>query len=129
MPSASQVLAARLRELRLRAGLSQEELARSARVSRAYLSDLERAEKEAGIEVVVRLARALAVEPGVLLTGAMAVVPNAPRSRRVKKRRLTSAERLGQQVARLAADADEDAIRRFATVARAFFPRGKRKKK
>lgn len=123
MPGASQVLAARLRELRRAAGLSQEELARAARVSRAYLSDLERGQKEAGIEVVVRLARALAVEPGVLLHGASAVVPNAPRSLRVRKQRLTPAERLGQQVARLAADADEDAIRRFAIVARAFFPR------
>ncbi len=110
----------RLEELRVAAGLSQEALARSANVSRTYLSDLERGQKEAGVEVLVRLAGALSVEPGALLGGvALGAAASNPRPR---LGRLTPAGRLGRQVARLAEGADEDALRRFVSVARAFFP-------
>ena len=121
-PGARQVLAARLKELRSQAGMSQEELAGHARVSRAYLSDLERALPEAGIDVLLRLARALSVSPGALLDGALSNPVSRPMPRR-RKPRLSPAERLGRQVSRLAEGADDAALRRFAVVAKAFFPK------
>ncbi len=54
-------LGARLRELRRRGGLSQEELAGRAHLHWTYLSDLERGRQTPTVDVVNRLARALGV--------------------------------------------------------------------
>lgn len=65
----------RLRALRLAAGLTQEKLAERADVHATYVGQLERGEKNATIESVCRLARALGADPAaffVHLPGAAA---------------------------------------------------------
>ena len=54
-------LGARIRELRRRLGVSQEELSDRAKLHWTYLSDLERGEQTPTLDVVNRLARALGV--------------------------------------------------------------------
>ena len=61
------MLAFNLRKLRKAAGLSQEELAHRAQIDRTYVSALERSVYAAGIDVVDRLAKELAVETADLL--------------------------------------------------------------
>lgn len=56
-----------LREVRLDAGLSQEELAFRADVHTNYVSLLERGRKSPTLGVIVRLASALAVSPESLV--------------------------------------------------------------
>jgi transcriptional regulator with XRE-family HTH domain len=59
----------RLRELRLALGLTQAQLASRARVRRATVSRLENARiTSIDLEVLEKLADALGVEPGFLLT-------------------------------------------------------------
>lgn len=107
--------ARRLRELRTRAGLSQDALARAAEdLPRAYVSELEAGKKAASIETLARLARALGVEPAELLKGGRAARP--PR-----KAPETAGQRLARRVAKLAEDASERKIRAFEVVARAYF--------
>jgi len=53
----------RLRELRDRASLSQEELAERADVSRATIADLERGKRTAQPKTRRKLAKALGVQP------------------------------------------------------------------
>lgn len=52
-------LGATIRELRVRAGMSQDELAVQARVSRVYLGMLERGQRNVSFEVLYRVANAL----------------------------------------------------------------------
>ncbi len=59
----------RLRELRDRAMLSQEELARQAGVSRATVADLETGKRGAQASTGRKLAEALGVPPGELVVG------------------------------------------------------------
>jgi transcriptional regulator with XRE-family HTH domain len=61
--------AANLREVRLRRGLSQEALADLCHLHRTEVSLLERAQREPRLTTIVRLARALEVEPAELLAG------------------------------------------------------------
>jgi len=56
-----------VRALRVRAGLSQEELAFRANMKRTYLSDLERGTRNPSIRALGRLAEALHVDPTELL--------------------------------------------------------------
>jgi len=51
----------RVRELRAQMGLSQEELARRAKIDRTYIGGIERGERNAGIKNVHRIADALGV--------------------------------------------------------------------
>jgi len=60
-------LGKRLRELRTAKGLSQEELAQVATVDRGYISETETGDRNPSVWVVYRLAKALTVEPGMLL--------------------------------------------------------------
>ncbi|RZJ42882.1 MAG: XRE family transcriptional regulator, partial [Brevundimonas sp.] len=52
-----------VRALRVRAGLSQEELAFRAGMKRTYLSDLERGTRNPSVRALGRLADALSVAP------------------------------------------------------------------
>lgn len=62
-----EVFAANLRRLRHAKGLSQDDLAYEAEVSRSYLSQLEKGAFYASLRIVGRLATALNVEPAELL--------------------------------------------------------------
>jgi transcriptional regulator with XRE-family HTH domain len=55
--------AANLRRLRNAKGLSQDDLAYEAEVSRSYLSQLEKGKFYASLQIIGRLAAALKVEP------------------------------------------------------------------
>ena len=61
------MFAANLRRLRNAKGVSQDELAYEAKVSRSYLSQLEKGTFYASLNVVGRLSEALGVEPAELL--------------------------------------------------------------
>jgi transcriptional regulator with XRE-family HTH domain len=61
------VFAANLRRLRHKKGLSQDDLAYEAEVSRSYLSQLEKGAFYASLKIIGRLAEALGVEPAKLL--------------------------------------------------------------
>ena len=62
-----EVFAANLRRLRHAKGLSQDDLAYEAEVSRSYLSQIEKGAFYASLKIVGRLAEALDVEPAELL--------------------------------------------------------------
>ena len=62
-----QVFATNLRRLRNAKGLSQDDLAYEAEVSRSYLSQLEKGVFHASLKIVGRLAETLGVEPAELL--------------------------------------------------------------
>jgi transcriptional regulator with XRE-family HTH domain len=61
------VFATNLRRLRNARGMSQDELAYEAEVSRGYLSQLEKGVFYASLKIVGRLSTALNVEPAELL--------------------------------------------------------------
>jgi transcriptional regulator with XRE-family HTH domain len=62
-----EIFARNLRRLRHERKLSQEELAFRARISRGYMSDLERATYSASLDMVEAIAKVLAVDPAHLL--------------------------------------------------------------
>lgn len=62
-----EVFAANLRRLRHAKGLSQDDLAYEAEVSRSYLSQIEKGAFFASLKIVGKLATALDVEPAELL--------------------------------------------------------------
>lgn len=62
-----EVFAINLRRLRHAKGLSQDDLAYEAEVSRSYLSQLEKGAFYASLRIVGRIAIALDVEPAELL--------------------------------------------------------------
>jgi transcriptional regulator with XRE-family HTH domain len=62
-----EVFAANLRRLRHARGLSQDDLAYEAEVSRSYLSQLEKGAFYASLKIVGKLAAVLEVEPAELL--------------------------------------------------------------
>jgi len=61
------LFATNLRRLRNAKGLSQDDLAYEAGVSRSYLSQLEKGSFYASLKIIGRLAEALQVEPTELL--------------------------------------------------------------
>jgi transcriptional regulator with XRE-family HTH domain len=61
------VFATNLRRLRNAKGLSQDDLAYEAKVSRSYLSQIEKGVFFASLKIVGKLATALNVEPAELL--------------------------------------------------------------
>ncbi len=58
---------ARLRELRVSAGLTQEALALNSGIDRSYVGQVERGERNISLENIVRLANGLGVVPYKLL--------------------------------------------------------------
>lgn len=62
-----EVFAANIRRLRHEKGLSQDDLAYEARVSRSYLSQLEKGAFYASLKIVEKLSKVLGVEPADLL--------------------------------------------------------------
>jgi transcriptional regulator with XRE-family HTH domain len=62
-----EVFATNLRRLRHQKGLSQDDLAYEAEVSRSYLSQLEKGAFYASLKILGRLAEALNVEPAEFL--------------------------------------------------------------
>jgi transcriptional regulator with XRE-family HTH domain len=61
------VLARNMRKLRAAHGLSQEALAHDSGVDPSYVSSIERAKRNVSIDNIARIAKALAVEPWMLL--------------------------------------------------------------
>jgi transcriptional regulator with XRE-family HTH domain len=61
------VFAANLRRLRHANGLSQDDLAYEAEISRSYLSQLEKGAFYASLKIIGKLAETLKVEPAELL--------------------------------------------------------------
>ena len=66
-PTARQTFALNLRALRRAKEISQEELADSAELSRAYVSSVERGERNISIDNIGKLAQALGTSPMTLL--------------------------------------------------------------
>ena len=62
-----EVFATNLRRLRHEKGLSQDDLAYEAEVSRSYLAQLEKGAYFASLKIIGRLAEALGVEPAEFL--------------------------------------------------------------
>jgi transcriptional regulator with XRE-family HTH domain len=60
-------IGANVHRLRVRRGMSQEALAEAADISARFLQRVERGKTNLGVVVLVRLAAALDVPPGVLL--------------------------------------------------------------
>ncbi|MGY2990378.1 MULTISPECIES: helix-turn-helix domain-containing protein [unclassified Bradyrhizobium] len=76
------LLAWNVRRIRLKRGLSQEELARAAGINRSYLAGLERQLKNPTIDVIDRIAATLAVEPSELFiepSGCADILKTSPR--------------------------------------------------
>lgn len=62
-----EVLAGNLRRLRNAKGLSQDDLAYEANISRSYLSQLEKGEFYASLRILEKVAAVFGVEPSELL--------------------------------------------------------------
>ena len=62
-----QKLGARIKDLRIKQGYSQEELAGKCDLHRTYISDIERGERNVSIENVERISNALDIDPSELL--------------------------------------------------------------
>lgn len=62
LSDARKVFASRLRQIRQRKGLSQEELADMAGLHRTYVGSVERSERNISIDNIERLAKALEVD-------------------------------------------------------------------
>lgn len=62
-----ELFAANVRRLRNDRGLTQDDLAYEAKVSRSYLSQLEKGAFYASLKIIDRLAKVLRVEPALLL--------------------------------------------------------------
>ena len=67
---------ATIRRIRQERKLSQDELARRADIHRTYMGGVERGERNLGVVNLIAVARALGVEPSVLLSD-VAVAPES----------------------------------------------------
>ena len=60
-------LGKRIKEIRIKSGYSQEELASLAKLHRTYISDIERGGRNVSVENIEKIAKALKIEPSELL--------------------------------------------------------------
>jgi transcriptional regulator with XRE-family HTH domain len=60
-------LGKRIKEIRIKAGYSQEELAFLSKLHRTYISDIERGGRNVSVENIEKIAKALKIEPSELL--------------------------------------------------------------
>jgi len=67
MTNIKKQLGQKIKELRLKAGISQEKLAVRAKLHRTYMSDIERGERNVSVENIKKIADALDVDPNELL--------------------------------------------------------------
>lgn len=56
-----------LREARERAGVTQQDVALRARMDRAYLSEVENGKRSLSVDRLLRICRAIGVQPGTIL--------------------------------------------------------------
>jgi transcriptional regulator with XRE-family HTH domain len=66
-PAPALAFGAAVREKRFELGLSQEELANAAHVERSHMGKIERGEHLPNLVLILRLAKALSVKPGLLV--------------------------------------------------------------
>jgi transcriptional regulator with XRE-family HTH domain len=66
-PAPALAFGATIRDMRLELGLSQEELANAAQVERSHMGKIERGEHLPNLVLILRLAKALSVRPGLLI--------------------------------------------------------------
>ena len=66
---ASQAFGRRMRELRVREGISQDGLAHSSGIHSTSIGRIERGGREPRLTTILRLAKGLDVEPGELVDG------------------------------------------------------------
>jgi len=59
----------RVRQARIRIGISQEELAARCGLHRTYVGSVERGERNLGLLNIIRISNALGVKPAALLEG------------------------------------------------------------
>lgn len=114
MEEIAAVVGRRIRALRKAAGLSQDDLAAKAAMSRVFLSEVERGRKTPSLETLERLGRVM----GVALK---AFVEDSRRPTAVNPP--SSPARLGRRVEVLAQEAPEEELERFQRLAVAFFAR------
>jgi len=62
-----QKLGKRIKEFRVKEGYSQEKFALRCGLHRTYISDIERGERNISVENIEKIAKALKIEPDVLL--------------------------------------------------------------
>jgi transcriptional regulator with XRE-family HTH domain len=67
-PKGRQILAANMRARRAEIGISQEKLAELADMHRTYISTVERAQRNVGVDGIERIAKALKVSIAELLS-------------------------------------------------------------
>ncbi len=60
-------LGKRIKEISIKGGYSQEELASLAKLHRTYISDIERGGRNVSVENIEKIARALKIDPSELL--------------------------------------------------------------
>jgi transcriptional regulator with XRE-family HTH domain len=66
-PEPMRLIGARIRQLRLRAGLSQEHMANEADMARSYVAEVEAGQRNISVVLICELARVLEVPPAELL--------------------------------------------------------------
>lgn len=69
MNAEQKVLGSNIRDLRTKANLSQEELADITNLHRTYIGGIERGERNVSLNNIVKIARALKIDPSYLLHG------------------------------------------------------------
>jgi transcriptional regulator with XRE-family HTH domain len=68
-PEPALAFGAAVRERRLALGISQEQLANDAQVERSHMGKIERGEHMPNLVMILRIAAALKIKPGLLVDG------------------------------------------------------------
>jgi transcriptional regulator with XRE-family HTH domain len=74
--TAAEELGRRVRERRLKRGMSQVALAKACGIHDTYLSSIESGRRNVGLDILVRLSWALDVDPGTLVRGIGRPIPD-----------------------------------------------------